>query len=131
MLKVKLVVFLLLGLLVQTVDAADANSALQQTQDCLRNRNCDAAKTDAGKAADQKVLEAVGGDAAAQQELYNISAEIMPILVQQSGGDPAKMQDLMQKAQTNPEGFYKSLPPELQAKIKATASAVEKAKAKK
>ncbi len=129
MIKVKLVVFLLAGMLVQTVYAADS-SALQQTQDCLKNKTCDAAKTEAGKAANQKALEAVAGNVAAQQELYNISADIMPILVQQSGGDPAKMQALMQKAQTDPEGFYKSLPADIQAKIKATASAVEKAKAK-
>lgn len=131
MLKLNLVVILLAGMWVQTVYAADSSSALQQTQDCLKNKTCDAAKTEAGKAADKKALEAVAGNLAAQQELYNISADIMPILVQQSGGDPAKMQALMQKAQADPEGFYKSLPADIQAKIKATATAVEKAKAPK
>lgn len=130
MFKVKLLAFLLAGMFVQTVYAAETGSALEQTQDCLKNKTCEAAKTEAGKVADKKALEAVAGNVSAQQELYNISAEIMPILVQQSGGDPAKMQALMQKAQTDPEAFYKSLPADIQAKIKATASAVEKAKAK-
>lgn len=130
MMKVNLFAFLLMGMMAQTVYAAEAGSALQQTQDCLKNKTCDAAKTEAGKAADKKALEAVAGNEAAQQELYNISAEIMPILVQQSGGDTAKMQELMQKAQTDPETFFNSLPAELQTKIKNAASAVEKTKAK-
>ncbi|MGZ4956172.1 MAG: hypothetical protein ACXV8Q_13780 [Methylobacter sp.] len=104
----------------------DINSALLKTQDCLRNQNCDAAKTETGRAAEQKALEAVGGNAGNMQELYNISADIMPILLQQTGGDPAKMQALMLKAQTDPESFLNSLSPEVQAKIKNSSDAVEK-----
>ncbi|WP_333876855.1 hypothetical protein [Methylobacter sp.] len=107
----------------------DINSALLKTQDCLRNQNCDAAKTETGRAAEQKALEAVGGNAGNMQELYNISADIMPILLQQTGGDPAKMQALMLKAQTDPESFLNSLSPEVQAKIKNASDAVEKNKA--
>jgi hypothetical protein len=59
-------------------------SVLEKTHDCLRNQNCDPAKTDAGKAADQEALEAVGGNAS-KQRVYNISADIMPILAQQTG----------------------------------------------
>jgi len=104
----------------------DMNSAMRQTVDCLRNQNCDPATTGAGKAADLKALEAVGGDAGEKQELYNIAADIMPFLVQQTGGDPGKMQAIMLKAQTDPEGFINSLPAEIQAKIKNAAIAVEK-----
>lgn len=130
MFKINQFVFLLvMGMSVQNLYAdAAVDSALQQTQDCLRNQNCDAAKSSAGQAADQKALEAVGGNASNKQELYNISADIMPILVQQTDGDPEKMQALMLKAQTDPEGFFNALPPDIKAKIKNLASTVEKNK---
>ncbi|MCX7067859.1 MAG: hypothetical protein NTW85_09235 [Methylococcales bacterium] len=128
MLKLNQFVFLLvIGLTWQNVYAEDDTiSALQKTQDCLRNQTCEAAKSKAGQAADQKALEAVGGNASNKQELYNISADIMPMLIQQTGGDPEKMQALMLKAQTDPEGFFNSLSPDAQAKIKNIANTVEK-----
>jgi hypothetical protein len=132
MFKVELFVFLLaVGMPFQNVYAEDdISSALQQTQDCLRNQNCDAAKTDdAGRAAVQKALEAVGGNAGNLQELYNISVDIMPILLQQAGGDPVKMQAIMLKAQTDPESFLNSLTPEVQAKIKNVSNVMERNKA--
>ena len=104
----------------------EINSALQKTQDCLKSQNCDAAKSSAGQAADQKALEAVGGDAKQKQAMYNISAEIMPVLIQQSGGDAEKMKVLIQKAQTDPQGFFNSLPPNIQAQIRESAKSVEK-----
>jgi hypothetical protein len=103
-----------------------ADSALQKTQDCLRNQNCDPVKIDAGRLADQKALEAVGGNAGNKQELYNIGADIMPILVQQAGEDTTKMQAILFKAQTDPVSFLNSLPPEIQAEIKKVANAIEK-----
>lgn len=131
MFKVNLSTLLLaVAISFQVVYADDEiNSALQKTQDCLRNQNCDAAKTDAGRAAEQKALEIVGGNAANLQELYDLSADIMPMLVQQAGGDSAAMQAILMKAQTDPESFLNSLSPEIQAKIKNIANAVEKSKA--
>lgn len=128
MFKVNLSAFLLIvGMSFQNVYADDAiDSALQQTQDCLRKQNCVAANTEAGKAADRKALEAVGGDAGNLQKLYDISADIMPVLLQQAGDDPVKMQALMLKAQTDPEGFLNSLSPELKEKIKNIANELEK-----
>src|SRR5450631_638462 len=100
MFKINLFVSLLVvGMSFQNVYADDMSSALQKTQDCLRNQNCDPAKTGVGKVADQKALKAVGGNASNKQELYNIAADVMPILVQQAGGDPTKMQAIMLKAQ--------------------------------
>ena len=128
MLKLNQFVFLLvIGLAWQNVYAEDdIISALQKTQDCLRNQTCEAAKSNAGQAADQKALAAVGGNTSNEQELYNISADIMPMLIQQTGGDSEKMQALMLKAQTDPQGFLNSLPPDIQTKIKNLANAVEK-----
>lgn len=124
MFKFKFVAILLASLATQLAYAD--NEALQDTQACLRNKSCDSMKTDAGKAAAQKVLQAVNGSSVQEQALYNISADIMPFLVRQTGGDPVKMQALMQQAETNPEAFLKSLPPELQAKIIEAAMMVEK-----
>lgn len=125
--KIRLGVFLLVaGMSLQNVSADEAtNPALEKTQTCLRSQNCDSAKTDAGKEVDQKALDAVGGSSGSKQELYNISSDIMPILVQQADGDPMKLQAIVMKAQTDPEGFLNSLPPAVQAKIKGTASTVE------
>jgi hypothetical protein len=115
---------LLLSISSQNLYADDHDTALTETQNCLRNRNCEAAGTPAGKAADQQALAAVGNNPANRQALYNISADIMPILLQQSAGDPDKMLIIMQQAQSNPEGFFNSLPPEIQARIKSAAAAM-------
>ena len=127
MFKVNLfVILLMVGMSFQNVNADDLSSALQKTQDCLRNQNCDSAKSEVGKSADQRVLGAVGGNAGIKQELYNIAADVMPILVQQAGEDPAKMQAILLKAQDDPVSFLNSLPREIQVKIKNAANAVEK-----
>ena len=127
MFKVKLFVLLFIaGMSFQNVYADDINSALQKTQDCLRNQNCDPAKTVIGRVADQKALGVVNGNAINKQALYDIAADIMPILVQQAGEDPTKMQAILLKAQADPVNFLNSLPPEIQMKIKNTANAVEK-----
>lgn len=126
MFKLNQFIFLILIVLFcHNANATDELSmALQQTQECLKKQNCDSALSSAGQAADQKALNAVGGNAASKQELYNLSAEILPILVQQTGGDPEKMQALIQKALTDPEAFFNLLPADTQAQIKNLANTV-------
>jgi hypothetical protein len=114
------------GLLLQNAYAEDSGSPLADTQNCLRNQNCESAQTEAGIAADQHALAAVGGNAANKQEVYDISADIMPYLVQQSGGDPNKMLIIIQKAQADPEGFMNSLPANVQTRIRSAALAMDK-----
>jgi hypothetical protein len=121
----QLLLMLLIGLSWQNTYATDELSmALQQTQECLKKQNCDSTLSTAGQAADQKALNAVGGNAANKQELYNLSAEIMPLLVQQTGGDPEKMQALIQKALADPEAFFNSLPADTRAQIKNLANTI-------
>jgi len=127
MFKVKLwATLFLVGISFQQASAEDDMAALLKTQECLRNQNCDSANTNEGKSAEQQALDATAGNTNQSQELNNISADIMPFLLQQSAGDPAKMQALMLKAQTDPESFLNSLPPEIQAKIQKVASDIEK-----
>lgn len=118
---------LVLGMPSQLVYADDISSALQETQDCLRKQNCASATTDAGKVADRYALDTLGGNANRKQEIYDISADIMPILAQQADGDPTKMMAILAKAQTDPQGFVQLLPVGLQARIKNAAGALEKA----
>ncbi|MEQ1636662.1 MAG: hypothetical protein ABL903_08210 [Methylococcales bacterium] len=127
MFKVKLAFSLMvLGVCFQSGYAEDSvSSALLKTQECLRSQACAAAKTDAGMAADLKALETVNGSNGGKQTLYNIAADIMPILEKQAGGDPQKMQEIILKAQTDPAGFLNSLPPDLQAKIKNASIAIQ------
>ncbi len=112
-----------MGLVSQNAGAdQDVETALLNTQNCLRKQNCDSANSAAGKAAHQQALKAVAGDAAKQQAIYDLSADILPILVQQSGGDPAKMQAIIMKAQTDPAGFLDSLPADIRGKIQTLST---------
>jgi hypothetical protein len=124
MLKFKLIAIVVVNICISVAYADDGGvaAAIQETQTCLKNRTCDAFKTEAGQATIRKVSQAVHGDAASEQVLYDLSAEILPFVLQQSGGDPEKMQVLMQ----NPEAFLKTLPLDIQVKIRNTALAVEK-----
>ena len=126
--RIIIVYLFCIGLLSQNVVAdQDVDAALLNTQNCLRKQNCDTTNSDAGKAAHQQALKAVAGDAGKQQALYDLSADILPILVQQSGGDPAKMQAIIMKAQHDPAGFLGSLPAELQMRIQTVSNAVDNA----
>lgn len=58
-----------------------------------------------------------------KDELYEISAEILPYINEKSGGDPAKMKTLLEEYQKNPEAFYKDLPESTRQKIKKLSEA--------
>jgi hypothetical protein len=128
MYKIQLfVAFFLLSMGLRVANAVEIdNAALMAAQECLKNQNCDAAKTTEGQAAEKKALAVVGGNAANYQELKSLAAEVMPILLKQSGGDPAHMQTILKQAQENPENFLNLLPAETQSKIKNIAATVER-----
>jgi len=85
----------------QVLDAASAE-ALSKTQEVLRDPDArgkflreapaQAAQVDRG------VESMVGGDAAKKEEVYDLAADVFQDLVRQSGGDPAKMSEILQKA---------------------------------
>lgn len=76
--------------------------------------------------AHQKVKDLTGGNQRQQQEIYSISAESFDAIVIQANGDPAKIQEILLKAQADPKGFLQSLPPEQRDRIRALASEMEK-----
>lgn len=110
------------------------DSAMKETQDLLKNKSQrdELMKKDSkAREADNRVNAVTGGDAAQSQKLYDISSDIMPALMEAVGNDPTKAMELLQKAQNDPESFYKSLPKEIQNKIRGVASDIESKKATK
>ncbi|MES3036729.1 MAG: hypothetical protein V4736_02370 [Bdellovibrionota bacterium] len=74
---------------------------------------------DAGaKRANEGVVNVVGTKGA--DELYGISAEIIPLLFKE-GQTPEEAMAMLKKAQGNPAEFLKSLPPDVQKKIRDLA----------
>lgn len=90
-------------------DGLDAASiaALQQTQAMLTNpalRNAAIGKDAAAMQANAQT-QTTAGTAANTERMYQISSNLMAELVKQTGGDPIKLQLLMQQAQADPQAF--------------------------
>ncbi len=75
-----------------------------------------------------KVKEIVGSNSRQQQEIYSLSSEAFEKIVADAKGDPAKIMEVLQKAQADPKAFMRSLPPEQQARIRELASEIDKKK---
>ena len=108
------------------------NDALKDTQDLLKDkskRQEDFNRDAKAKAADEKVQNLTGGDSQQTQAVYDISADAFSSVMQSAGNDPEKAMELLQKAQTNPEAFYNSLPKETRDKIRGVAGEIDKKKA--
>lgn len=58
-------------------------------------------------------------------ELYAITAEILPLLMEKNG-DTEKAAQYLEKMKRNPAQFLQELPPDIKAKIKALSMKVEK-----
>ena len=100
--------------------ALDAHSqkALVETQQLLTNpaaRDAEIKKDPNAQKWDANAAQAVG--AGQKDQLYGVASDIMGDLVRQTGGDPKKMLELMERAKANPEAFFNSLTPEQKAKI--------------
>lgn len=103
-----------------------SQEAKKQTSDMLRDpkqREQAVNENDKTKAA-HKNMERVTGNPANTQKAYEISADIMDSMVNQTGGDPAQMQKILEEAQRDPEGFYKKLTPEQRKQIQELAGKI-------
>jgi hypothetical protein len=80
----------------------------------------EANKTSKGKKAIQDV-EKLGLSTEGNEKLYQLAGEVMTNLIKDSKGDLNKLNDLMLKAQDNPEKFFSSWTPEQKAKLRAIA----------
>ena len=113
------------------MDAA-TRSALAETQKLLSDPAAleKLMTTDAGaRKADQSALALTGGGTE-HRELYEIASEIFGSLVESTGGDVSKLQQLMTDSQKNPEKLYEKLSAAQKARIKTLAAKINGSMAK-
>jgi hypothetical protein len=125
--------FLLLTVTLAYAEPLDKASeeALGQTMDLLRTpdkRNDEIKKDPKAKAADAQVKSLTGNEANTEK-LYELAAQVMQNLVQQSGGDTDKMMKIIEQAEKDPAGFAKTWTPEQQKLLKQLGQDIEKSKA--
>ena len=90
----------------QELDAA-SKEALAKTQQLLTTpaeREAAISKSPGGQIADGQI-KALAGTQANTDEIYKITSDIFASMVAETGGDPVKMQALMDKAKNDPKGF--------------------------
>jgi hypothetical protein len=91
----------------KALDAA-SSEALQKTVIDLKNNSNRKAlikvSPDAQRADSQ--VQSLAGNAANTDAIYSLSSDIFEKIAQASGGDPAKMQEIMNQAKDNPKAFY-------------------------
>lgn len=113
------------------VDSLDSASqtGLDQTIQLLNDKNLreKAAQETQSSAAAHNEVKKLGGEST-QNAIYNLSGDILKKLVNETGGDPAKLQELMLQAQKDPEAFAKKLDTNQVNKLRGIASEVEKDK---
>ena len=125
------ILFLFLVLLSPISHAQIDQEALIETQKVLRSpseRQEVISRDQKAQQADQFASQAVGGDPALKNDVYNLSADILNHVMKVSGGDPAKAQALLLKAMKDPKQFMNSLPAAEQDKVREIANSVEKKK---
>jgi hypothetical protein len=91
-------------------DAASM-SALANTQQMLQTpdqRNKAIGESSSAQTVDAQV-KSLTGNPQTTEDLYKISGSVMEDIVKESGGDPAKMMQIMSQAASNPEGFMNHL----------------------
>ena len=108
------------------------DEALAKTQNLLKDKQKreEFIKTDSAASTADKNVTQTFGDGKTKEDIYDTSAIMMKFLTEKYSGDPEKMQQEMTKAMSNPKEFLKSLPADIQNKIKRIADEHE-AKSKK
>lgn len=118
----------LLAVVIQSANAGEAgDQALLETQQVLTNptsRGNAIANDPAARNAD-KQLRDVAGNPQRAEAIYGLAADMMSNLTSASGGDPDKMDTILQGAAANPESFLKSMTPEQRKKLREIASEIE------
>lgn len=103
-----------------------SQQALEQTKALLQNQESrqKAAKDSPEATKAYENAKNLMGSEQGTDNLFGLSSEIFEYLAKSTGGDSKKMNELLQKAATDPVGFANSLPPHLKQKIKATSKNV-------
>lgn len=74
-----------------------------------------------GQHADQRIKSLSGGNTAAEQEMWELAAELLPIIAEKGENDPAKMMEYLEQMKKDPAKFASQFPPAQQQKLKKIA----------
>ncbi len=113
-------------------EAMDGSSkeALEKTQQLLRDRAAREKASQENTAASGAHAEVVKlGGAQVQDGVYDLSADVLKIAIDETGGDPVKLQAWIANAQKDPQGFLGSRLPAgspARAKLENLAKQLEK-----
>lgn len=105
----------------QAVGEASVDLTDKSRRQKILNKDSKARQADA-------MAASVTGGGVNQEELYAISAELLPEIAKMADNDPAKMATLLQEAQKNPEEFYKKLPADKRKRIQELSKKIESSK---
>ncbi|MFN8792489.1 MAG: hypothetical protein ACK5Y2_13625 [Bdellovibrionales bacterium] len=108
--------------------------ALRKTQEVLRNQEERHKALNSPEAVNSaaRVNELAGGDPEIEQGIWELAADLMPLLHEASGGDPDKMKQILNEARLNPNSFINRFPSSQRSRLSELASKLaEKEKKKK
>ncbi len=100
--------------------------AVQNTQQVLKSpteRQKTLDTPNAKKSADN-VKKISGGDPELEQAIWELSSELLPVIVEASNGDPQKMQEYLSQARSNPKAFADRFPAAQREKLRAIAEKI-------
>ena len=83
--------------------------------------------TDPAAAAIDKQVQGMAGSSALAQEVYGIAAEVFAALARNSGGDPRRMSEALERAKSDPAGFAAMLRPETLERLRALSTKISDA----
>jgi hypothetical protein len=107
-------------------DAA-STSALADTQTMLQNpaqREKLIDNSQSAQTVDAQV-KSLAGNQQNTDEMYKISGQVLEDLVKETGGDPVKMMQIMNQAQTNPDSLMDHLSKESKDSIHSVTTTIE------
>ena len=102
----------------ETLDAPSTR-ALEETLRSLGGAAAGLAQTDPR-------LAPIARSPELQRELYEVAGAVLSELVEQNGGDPARMSQALERAKSDPGGFAASLSPATRARLSALAAKLPK-----
>lgn len=111
----------------------DVEQALRLTQEMLKDpatRQSEINKSPEGKAANAKVKE-IAGSPENEQAIYELAASVFATMSDQAGGDPEKMQKILDEALRNPQGFAETWSPEQVKKLEEISAKSNSVKSEK
>lgn len=83
--------------------------------------------TDPAAAAIDKQVQGMAGSPTLVQEVYGIAAEVFADLARNSGGDPKRMNEALDRAKSDPAGFAAMLRPETLQRLRELSTKISDA----